>query len=149
MTREKGCRGWWFRGTQIKKGAMEISSMRDPFEIWLDNWMSAGRDKIAQMVSFGVGGQFLVESGEIGEKMGYRVKKGKSNGVVGLGKLGRVMLLVEIMEIAPNMLVVELKVVGGGGVGLEFDDLYWEDLQVGLQVIVHSWHKTNVDVMMM
>ncbi|KAK3230342.1 hypothetical protein Dsin_002223 [Dipteronia sinensis] len=53
---------------------------------------------------------------EIGEKMGYRVEKGKSNGVVGLGKLWRMMLLVEILEIAPKMLVVELNVAGGGGV---------------------------------
>jgi len=92
---------------------------------------------------------------EIGEKMGYRVEKGKSNGVVGLGKLGRVMLLAEILEIAPEMLVVELKVVGGGGggdiggVGVEFEELHWEDLQVGLQDIVHSWHKTDVNVMVM
>ncbi|KAK3195437.1 hypothetical protein Dsin_026747 [Dipteronia sinensis] len=42
--------------------------------------------------------------------MGYRVKKGKSNGVVGIGKLGRMILLVEILEIAPKMLVVELKI---------------------------------------
>jgi len=34
MTGEEGCRGWWFRGTQIKKGAMEISSVR------LVSWMS-------------------------------------------------------------------------------------------------------------
>ncbi|KAI9166153.1 hypothetical protein LWI28_027129 [Acer negundo] len=46
-----------------------------------------------------------------------KIKKGKSNSVVGLGKLGRVMLLAEIMEITPKMLMVELKVVGGGGDG--------------------------------
>ncbi|KAK4854800.1 hypothetical protein QYF36_001437 [Acer negundo] len=49
--------------------------------------------------------------------MGYRVEKGKSNGVIGLGKLGRVMLLVEILEIVLKILVAELNVVGGSGVG--------------------------------
>ncbi|KAK3183741.1 hypothetical protein Dsin_031027 [Dipteronia sinensis] len=72
--------------------------------------------------------------------------------LLGLRKLGRVMLLAEILEIAQKMLVVELKVVGGGsvgGVGVEFEELHWKDLQVGLQDIVHSWHKTDVNVMMM
>ncbi|KAH7521114.1 hypothetical protein JRO89_XSUnG0110700 [Xanthoceras sorbifolium] len=78
---------------------------------------------------------------EIGEKMGYRVERGKSGGVVGLGKLGKAMLLAEILEIAPEMFVVELKVVAGG---LEFEEPHWEDLQVGLQDIVLSWHNTDV-----
>ncbi|KAL5782743.1 hypothetical protein ACOSP7_007772 [Xanthoceras sorbifolium] len=81
---------------------------------------------------------------EIGEKMGYRVERGKSGGVVGLGKLGKAMLLAEILEIAPEMFVVELKVVAGG---LEFEEPHWEDLQVGLQDIVLSWHNTDVNVM--
>ncbi|KAK3229241.1 hypothetical protein Dsin_001122 [Dipteronia sinensis] len=58
---------------------------------------------------------------------GYRVEKGKSNGVVGMGKLGRMILLVEILEIAPKMLVVELKVVVGigvGGAGVKFEKLH-------------------------
>ncbi|KAK3219484.1 hypothetical protein Dsin_013454 [Dipteronia sinensis] len=63
------------------------------------------------------------------------------NSGVDLGQLGGVMLLAEILEIASKMLVVELKVVGGcgvGGVRVEFEELHWEDLQVGLQDIVHS-----------
>lgn len=84
---------------------------------------------------------------EFGEKMGYRVEGGKCGGVVGLWKLGRVMLLAEILELAHEMLVVELKVVGSH-CGVEFDELHWEDLQVGLQDMALSWHNsTDVQVM--
>lgn len=50
--------------------------------------------------------------------------------VVGLGKLRKMVLLVEVlMEIAPEMFVVEVKVMdnsGCGGMLLEFEDVNWE-----------------------
>ncbi|KAL5765418.1 hypothetical protein ACOSP7_016035 [Xanthoceras sorbifolium] len=42
---------------------------------------------------------------KIGDKMGYRVERGKIGGIVGLGKLGKAMVLAEILEIAPEMFV--------------------------------------------
>lgn len=85
---------------------------------------------------------------EIGERLGYIVEKGKGD-VVGLGKLGKMVLLVEVlMEIAPEMFVVEVKVVdnsGCGGTLPEFEEGDWEELQTGLGDIVLSWH--NGDVM--
>ncbi|KAJ0034250.1 hypothetical protein Pint_24702 [Pistacia integerrima] len=88
---------------------------------------------------------------EVGEKLGYRVERGKGGGVIGLGKLGRMVLVAEVLEIAPQMLLVEMKVVdacgGGGGGVVEFEEVHWSDLQVGLQDIVLSWHSNDVIVM--
>ncbi|XP_044499595.1 CBL-interacting serine/threonine-protein kinase 7-like [Mangifera indica] len=87
---------------------------------------------------------------EVGEKLGYRVERGKSGGVIGLGKLGRMVLVAQVLEIAPQFLLVEMKVVdacGGGGGAVEFEEVHWTDLQVGLQDIVLSWHNNDVIVM--
>ncbi|KAJ4722573.1 Non-specific serine/threonine protein kinase [Melia azedarach] len=62
---------------------------------------------------------------EIGERLGYKVEKGKSGGVIGLGKLGRMVLVIEVlMEIAPEMFVMEVRVVDNSvseGCRLEFE----------------------------
>ncbi|KAL5743718.1 hypothetical protein ACOSQ2_026834 [Xanthoceras sorbifolium] len=56
---------------------------------------------------------------KIRDKMCYRVEKWKIGGVVGLGKLGKAMLLAMILV---EMFVVELKVVAGVW---EFEELHW------------------------
>ncbi|TMW98977.1 hypothetical protein EJD97_003259 [Solanum chilense] len=68
---------------------------------------------------------------KIGEGGGYRVERGKGRGIE-LVK-GRVVLMVEILEVAMELLLVEVKVVNNGG--LEFDDSQWEDLKFGMKDI--------------
>ncbi|KAL9408212.1 hypothetical protein AB3S75_046712 [Citrus x aurantiifolia] len=84
---------------------------------------------------------------EVGVRLGYVVEKGKGD-VVGLGKLGKMVLLVEVlMEIAPETFVVGVKVVDNsvcGRVALEFDEGDWNELQAGLGDIVLSWHNSDV-----
>ncbi|CAK9329140.1 unnamed protein product [Citrullus colocynthis] len=72
---------------------------------------------------------------EIGGELGYRVEKGKS-GAIGLGK-GRMILVVEALEITSNLLMVEVKVAESK---MEFERMHWGDLKAKLQDIVDSWH---------
>ncbi|KAJ7954806.1 Non-specific serine/threonine protein kinase [Quillaja saponaria] len=71
---------------------------------------------------------------KIGGELGFRFEKGK-NGAIGMGK-GKVVLIVEVSEIVPALLLVALKVVDGG---VEFEELHWGDLKARLQDIVLSW----------
>ncbi|KAI3707531.1 hypothetical protein L6452_26146 [Arctium lappa] len=78
---------------------------------------------------------------EVGERLGYRSKKMKdkenwNRDVVGLVK-GRVMVLAKVLEVAVELLLVEMTVVGGGD---GFSDVEWEELTVGFQDLVVSWH---------
>ncbi|XP_022739333.1 CBL-interacting serine/threonine-protein kinase 7-like [Durio zibethinus] len=77
--------------------------------------------------------------GEVGNRMGYRVERGK-RGVVGLGK-GRVVLLVEVVEIAESFVLMEVKVVAGG---VEFEEGQWVDLESGLGDTFVSWDNDAV-----
>ncbi|KAK4482835.1 hypothetical protein RD792_010007 [Penstemon davidsonii] len=72
---------------------------------------------------------------KVAGELGYRVEKRKGGGL-GLLK-GRVVLVVEIWEVDVGLLLVELKVVDGG---IEFGELNWEELKLGLDDIVQSWH---------
>ncbi|KAK8571870.1 hypothetical protein V6N13_047502 [Hibiscus sabdariffa] len=72
---------------------------------------------------------------EVGERLGYRVEKGK-RGVVGLEK-GRVVVVVEAVEVAELFVLVEVKVVDGGGGGI--DEGQWVDLEAGVGNIFVSW----------
>ncbi|XP_050216292.1 CBL-interacting serine/threonine-protein kinase 4 [Mercurialis annua] len=75
---------------------------------------------------------------EVGGRLGYRVEEGKS-GAIGLGK-GRVAVVFEVLEIAENLLVVEVKVVETGGGCVEFQEVQWVELKDGLQGVVLNWH---------
>ncbi|KVH88797.1 CBL-interacting serine/threonine-protein kinase 7-like [Cynara cardunculus var. scolymus] len=75
---------------------------------------------------------------EVGERLGYRSKKMKdkeswNRDMVGLVK-GRVVVLAKVLEVAVELLLVEMTVVGGG------DGFEWEELMVGFQDLVVSWH---------
>ncbi|XVF66574.1 hypothetical protein PTKIN_Ptkin10aG0048100 [Pterospermum kingtungense] len=76
---------------------------------------------------------------EVGERLGYRVEIGK-RGVVGLGKgrMGVVVVVVEVVEIALSFVLVEMKVVEGV---VDFEEGQWVDLEAGLGVgdIFVSW----------
>ncbi|KAJ9536896.1 hypothetical protein OSB04_029629 [Centaurea solstitialis] len=83
---------------------------------------------------------------EVGERLGFRTKrmKDKENWnmeVVGLVK-GRVVVVAKVLEVAVELLLVEMTVVAGGsgGDGGGFSDVEWEELTVGFQDIVVSWH---------
>ncbi|GJW94294.1 CBL-interacting serine/threonine-protein kinase 7-like protein [Tanacetum coccineum] len=79
---------------------------------------------------------------EVGERLGYSWKKMKdkenwNKDVVGLVK-GRVVVLTKVLEVAFELLLVEMVVVGGGGDG--FSEVEWEEMKVGFQDVVVSWH---------
>ncbi|KAJ6898690.1 CBL-interacting serine/threonine-protein kinase 4-like [Populus alba x Populus x berolinensis] len=74
---------------------------------------------------------------EVGGRLGYRVEEGKGGGAIGLGK-GKGGLVFEVWEIVEKLLVVEVKVVGGGGV--EFEDLHWGELKEALGDVVLQWN---------
>ncbi|KAJ9154234.1 hypothetical protein P3X46_027590 [Hevea brasiliensis] len=77
---------------------------------------------------------------EVGGKLGYRVEEGKGR-AIGLGK-GRVVLVLEVLEIAEKLLVVEVRVVGGDGA--EFEEFQWGELKDGLQDVVFQWHNDSM-----
>lgn len=72
---------------------------------------------------------------EVGRKLGYEVEKGKG-GNIWLGK-ENLLVLVEVLEAAPELVMVEVKVVEGGG-GAEV--VQWGKLRSQLGDIVHFWH---------
>ncbi|XP_059311920.1 CBL-interacting serine/threonine-protein kinase 7-like [Lycium ferocissimum] len=72
---------------------------------------------------------------KIGKDEGYRVERRKKGGI-GLVK-GRVVLLMEILEVAKELWLVEFKVVNGGS---EFEDCQWKELKSRLKDIVVSWY---------
>ncbi|KAL9230516.1 hypothetical protein vseg_005855 [Gypsophila vaccaria] len=89
---------------------------------------------------------------EVGVALGYEVEKrdngsgsslgsgsGLSNTCVWLGKGGFV-LSVAVAEVAAELVVVEVKVVDGGGLGWEEEERHWGELKDGLGDIVMSWH---------
>ncbi|KAE8702888.1 CBL-interacting protein kinase 4 [Hibiscus syriacus] len=77
---------------------------------------------------------------EVGDRLGYRVEEGK-RGVVGLGR-GRVVVVVEVVQVADLFVLVEVKAVEGGGGGVEIEEEQWIDLEAGLGNIFVSWDST-------
>ncbi|KAJ0490329.1 putative protein kinase CAMK-CAMKL-CHK1 family [Helianthus annuus] len=78
---------------------------------------------------------------EVGDRLGFRSKRMKdkenwNREVVGLVK-GRVVVLAKVLEVAVELLLVEMTVVGGGD-GL--NDVDWEEMKLGFQDVVVSWH---------
>lgn len=72
---------------------------------------------------------------DVGQRLGYRVETRKGGGaVVGLEK-GRVVLVVEAVEMAEVAVVVEVKVKEGEG-----EEVDWDELKNGIEEIVLSWH---------
>ncbi|KAK6914015.1 Protein kinase domain [Dillenia turbinata] len=76
---------------------------------------------------------------EVGGNLGFDVERGK-RGILGLEK-GRLGILVEVLEVAKSLFLVELKVVQGG---IEFEDVYWEEFRKGLGDVVLSWHGDTI-----
>ncbi|KAK1418823.1 hypothetical protein QVD17_27970 [Tagetes erecta] len=72
---------------------------------------------------------------EVGGRLGYLVKKMKDDDYdVGLVK-GRVIVFVKVMEVVPELLLVEVTVVDSGGDGDGFSEVEWDELKVGFQLI--------------
>ncbi|GAB4851014.1 CBL-interacting serine/threonine-protein kinase 7 [Ancistrocladus abbreviatus] len=76
---------------------------------------------------------------EVGGKLGYEVEKGKA-GKIWLGK-GRLLMIVEVLEVAAGLFVGEVKVVDRG-VGLH--ELHWGELETELGDIVLSWQNEGI-----
>nr|XP_043611373.1 CBL-interacting serine/threonine-protein kinase 7-like [Erigeron canadensis] len=77
---------------------------------------------------------------QVGQKLGYQYKKMKDKDVVGLAK-GRivVVVVVKVLEVAMELLLVEMTVVNGGGRD-GFTDVEWEEMRGGFQDVVVSWN---------
>ncbi|CAH8385359.1 unnamed protein product [Eruca vesicaria subsp. sativa] len=73
----------------------------------------------------------------VGEKLGFRVDEKSEARVVGLSK-GRMMVMVEAVELVEGLVVAEMKVVEG--VEEEEDESYWSEIVVELEEIVFAWH---------
>ncbi|KAL6971719.1 CBL-interacting serine/threonine-protein kinase 7 [Sarracenia purpurea var. burkii] len=71
---------------------------------------------------------------EVGGRLGYRVETEKGKTLL-LSK-GITVLFAEISSVAPELVMVVVKVVGGGA---DFEELHWDDLRVGLQDLALSW----------
>ncbi|KAF8401781.1 hypothetical protein HHK36_012727 [Tetracentron sinense] len=76
---------------------------------------------------------------EMGRQLGYTVERRKG-GSIGLMK-GRLVLLVEVLEVAASLYLVEVKAVDGG---IEFEEVYWGDLRAGLEDIILAWHNDDI-----
>ncbi|KAE8671542.1 CBL-interacting serine/threonine-protein kinase 7 [Hibiscus syriacus] len=70
----------------------------------------------------------------VGDRLGYRVEEGK-RGVVGLGR-GRVVVVVEVVQVADLFVLVEVKAVEGGGGGVEIEEEQWIDLEADLETFL-------------
>ncbi|OIT31263.1 PREDICTED: CBL-interacting serine/threonine-protein kinase 7-like [Nicotiana attenuata] len=148
----------WFKKSGLKQGELNRQQEFDEcmYEKECKNWarinafdiisMSSGLD-LSRLFEVGVSKKEMrfttrAKIGEVEEKVmkigkegGYKVERGKG-GRIGLVK-GRVVLMVEILEVAMELLLVEIKVVNGG---LEFEDFQWEELKFWLKDIVVSWY---------
>ncbi|KAK9137548.1 hypothetical protein Sjap_008142 [Stephania japonica] len=75
---------------------------------------------------------------ETGGRLGYSVKR-KKGGVIGLVK-GRLVIVVEVLEIAASLFLVDVKCVGEG-----LKEECWGDLRDGLgDIVVTNWHNEAV-----
>ncbi|CAN4091217.1 unnamed protein product [Withania somnifera] len=72
---------------------------------------------------------------KLGRDEGYRVERRKNGGIRLVRS--RVVLLVEIFDVAKELWLVEFKVINGGS---EFEDCQWVELKIGLKDIVVSWY---------
>ncbi|KAK4798525.1 hypothetical protein SAY86_030851 [Trapa natans] len=73
---------------------------------------------------------------ELGGRLGYAVEKMKGGNLV-LRKRASVMI-VEVWEIAPSLMLVEMKWEGDGG-GYP-DEIHWGEWRAGLEELLCSWH---------
>ncbi|KAJ6830126.1 CBL-interacting serine/threonine-protein kinase 12-like [Iris pallida] len=77
----------------------------------------------------------------VGGKLGYAIERRKGEGgVVWMGRWGSV-LSVEVLEVAPPILLVELRLSGGSR--KDDDSLHWGDLRAELGDVVFDWHKNT------
>ncbi|KAL0414438.1 UNVERIFIED_CONTAM: CBL-interacting serine/threonine-protein kinase [Sesamum radiatum] len=80
-------------------------------------------------------GEIEEKLAKVGEEFGYRIERGKGGGIRLVR--GRVVLVVEIWEVAIELWLVELKLFDAEMV---LEELQWEELKSGLGDIVLSWH---------
>ncbi|GMH08499.1 hypothetical protein Nepgr_010339 [Nepenthes gracilis] len=111
--------------------AFDIISMSSGLDL---SGLFDGGTKERRFTSQESAGRVMEKVAEVGGKLGYEVERGKS-GKIWLGK-GRLLMIVEVLEVAVGLLVVEVKVVDGGA---ELEELHWGELKSGLGDIVLSW----------
>ncbi|KAI5649333.1 hypothetical protein M9H77_35338 [Catharanthus roseus] len=75
---------------------------------------------------------------KVGGELGYKVERGKAGGL-GLVKGGSLILIVEILEVAQELWLVEMKVMDERRT-IEFQESQWEELKVGLGDIALAWY---------
>ncbi|XP_061991770.1 CBL-interacting serine/threonine-protein kinase 4 [Rosa rugosa] len=124
--------------------AFDIISMSSGLDL---SGLFEAEDRSERRFTANVAAEKVAEKvGEVGERLGYKAERGKGGMSVGLGKGGtgkgrRVVLTVEMMEVAEGLVLGEVKMVEGG---VEFPELLWEDLKTGLGDVVVSWQNGGV-----
>ncbi|XP_074301308.1 CBL-interacting serine/threonine-protein kinase 4-like [Silene latifolia] len=130
--------------TSTSMNAFEIISMSSGLD--LSGFFGSGGDyfkgkREKRFTSRESKGVVVDKVAETGLKLGYEVERRgeKGFGSVWLGK-GRLVLSVAVIEVADEVVLVEVRVVDGGGVGWDQEELHWGELKIGLADIVVSWH---------
>ncbi|KAF8401783.1 hypothetical protein HHK36_012729 [Tetracentron sinense] len=117
--------------------AFDIISMSSGLD--LSGLFEADEKKERRFTSMASAEKIVESVKEMGRQLGYDVERRKG-GSIGLKK-GRLVLLVEVLEVAASLYLVEVKVVDGG---TEFAEVYWGDLRAGLEDIVLAWHNDGI-----
>ncbi|XP_059632432.1 CBL-interacting serine/threonine-protein kinase 4 [Cornus florida] len=73
---------------------------------------------------------------EVGERLGYRVERGK-DGALGFMKEKWGVLSAKMLEVTEELVLVEMKVIDGWA---EIEKQQWDVVRIGLEDIVLSWH---------
>nr|DAD19709.1 TPA_asm: hypothetical protein HUJ06_021172 [Nelumbo nucifera] len=119
--------------------AFDIISLSSGLD--LSGLFEAGRKSTKRFTSMASSAENIVERvTEIGKNLGYVVQKSKC-GVVGLGK-GRLVMLVEVLEVTDSLFLVEMKDISGEGAKVE--EAQWRDMKAELQDIALAWHDDGV-----
>ncbi|KAF6148362.1 hypothetical protein GIB67_025581 [Kingdonia uniflora] len=121
-----------------KTNAFDIISMSSGLD--LSPLFEGGKKREKRFTSTTPREKIFERVDEIGGKLGYVVESRKG-GVKGLVK-GRFVLLIEVLEVAAALFLVDVKVLGEGVAELE--EVWWGELKAGLEDIVFSWHKDTV-----
>lgn len=117
-----------------KMNAFDIISMSSGLN--LSGLFEAGLNKELRFTSSAQVVKIEEKVAEVGVELGYKVERRKG-GAIGLMK-GSMIIVAEILEVAQDLWMVELKVMDGKIVDLQ--ESQWEALKSGLGEIVLAWH---------
>ncbi|XP_051130529.1 CBL-interacting serine/threonine-protein kinase 7-like [Andrographis paniculata] len=124
---------WGFNNYVPKATAFDIISMSAGLD--LSGLFDGGGRKEIRFTTATAGIEEVVA--RAGEELGYGVERGGKGVGLRMVKGGRVVLEVEVWEVAVELWLVEMRVVDGGGV--EFGELQWAEMRSGIGGAVVTW----------